>query len=441
MPHPLNGGLEFTPALDTFATQRAGTASTVLSGGNNSGKSLVLKYLKSTMGKTAYMVGANRFYHVYHFSTALRDPNELDQFENNFQSNFWQEQYNYEQNYIDLNRIIVGLSNQQRNLLFELCGCLIGSTFLLKKLDPDNELSVRYIDVDGLNLSVASTGTRLLMTILGICMDDRFETLLIDEPELGLSPRVQRALSDFLHDPEERGKFFPHLKQVVLATHSNLFLNRRDLGGNFVVTKSGSSVTLSQIASVGDYHRLQFNLLGNSLENLFFPAAIVYTEGPTDQKYLDRVISQRFPGRSIVVVSSGNDSEIKRRVFGLKESLGGLQTSPLSNRVFAVVDSVHVRGLKEDLVKLGLSPENFVTWSGNGVEYLYPETALATVFGCSPAVLASIEISGDQVALNGITLTKNDLCERVLKLVDASTVLPQELEEKLLAPLAYAISD
>ena len=441
MPHPLNGGLEFTPSLDTFATQRAGTASTVLSGGNNSGKSLVLKYLKSTMGKTAYMVGANRFYHVYHFSTALRDPNELDQFENNFQSNFWQEQYNYEQNYIDLNRIIVGLSNQQRNLLFELCGCLIGSTFLLKELDPDNELSVRYIDVDGLNLSVASTGTRLLMTILGICMDDRFETLLIDEPELGLSPRVQRALSDFLHDPEERGKFFPHLKQVVLATHSNLFLNRRDLGVNFVFTKYGSSVTLSKIYSVCDYHRLQFNILVNSLENLFFPAAIVYTEGPTDQKYLDRVISQRFPGRSIVVVSSGNDSEIKRRVFGLKESLGGLQTSPLSNRVFAVVDSVHVRGLKEDLVKLGLSPENFVTWSGNGVEYLYPETALATVFGCSPAALASIEISGDQVALNGITLTKNDLCERVLKLVDASTVLPQELEEKLLAPLAYAISD
>jgi predicted ATPase len=441
MPHPLNGGLEFTPTLDAFATQRAGTASTVLSGGNNSGKSLVLKYLKSTMGKTAYMVGANRFYHVYHFSTALRDPNELDQFENNFQSNFWQEQYNYEQNYIDLNRIIVGLSDQQRNLLFELCGSLIGSRFGLKKLDPDNELSVRYIDVDGLNLSVASTGTRLLMTILGICMDDRFQTLLIDEPELGLSPRVQRALSDFLHDPEERGKFFPHLNQVVLATHSSLFLNRRDLTGNFVVAKSGTSVTLSQISSVAEYHRLQFNLLGNSLENLFFPAAIVYTEGPTDQKYLDRVISQRFPGRTIIVVSSGNDNEIKRRVFGLKESLGGLQTSPLSNRVFAVVDSVHVRGLKEDLVKLGLSPGNFVAWSGNGVEYLYPESILASIFGCLPAAVSGIEINGDQVALNGITLSKNDLCERVLKVLDASTILPQELEEKLLAPLAYAISD
>lgn len=441
MPHPLHGGLQFTPALDAFARVRAGTASTVLSGGNNSGKSLVLKYLKSTMGKTAYMVGSNRFYHVYHFSTSLRDPNELDQFESNFQSNFWNEQYNYEQNYIDLNRIIVGLTDQQRAALFELCSRLIGSTFSLKKLDPDNELSVRYIDVDGLNLSVASTGTRLLMTILGICMDDRFKTLLIDEPELGLSPRVQRALAQFLHDPEERGKYFPHLKQVVLATHSNLFLNRRDLAGNFIVSKSGSHVTLSAVDSMAEFHRLQFNLLGNSLDGLFFPAAIVYVEGTTDQKYLDRVIAQRFPGRNIVIVSAGSDSEIKRKLYGLQESLGSLQASPLRNRVFVVVDSVHGRGLKDDLVKLGLTPDNFVAWTHNGIEYLYPNDALSAVYGCDLALLSELEMNGDRVSLNGLSFTKNELCENVLRLMGPMSVLPRELETKLLTPLAEAVAD
>jgi predicted ATPase len=231
--HPARGGLTFTPTLEEFAKERAGSPVTVLSGGNNSGKSLVLKWLKHTMGKTAYMVGTNRFYHVYHFSAALRDPNELDQFENQFQSNFWSEQYNYEQNYIDLNRIILGLSDSQRSSFFELCGRLIGSSFSLQRVQPDNELSVRYIDVGGQNLSVASTGTRLLMTILGICMDDRFKTLLIDEPELGLSPRVQSALVAFLQDPVERPKYFPHLKQVLLATHSHLFLHRNDLTSNY----------------------------------------------------------------------------------------------------------------------------------------------------------------------------------------------------------------
>ncbi len=49
---------------------------------------------------------------------------------------------------------------------------------------------MRYVDMDGQNLSVGSTGTRLLMTILGLCMDPAFESILIDEPELGLGPKI-----------------------------------------------------------------------------------------------------------------------------------------------------------------------------------------------------------------------------------------------------------
>src|SRR5688572_8217250 len=111
-------GLAFRPTLEAFASERAPQPYTVLSGGNNSGKSLALKWLKHTMGKTAYMVGTNRFYHVYHFSTGLRDPNEMEQFESQFRNNFYSDQYNYENNYIDLNRIIIGLSDSQRRSLF-----------------------------------------------------------------------------------------------------------------------------------------------------------------------------------------------------------------------------------------------------------------------------------------------------------------------------------
>src|SRR5574341_2684633 len=118
MTHPARGRLQFEPTLEDFAKERSGSHLTVLSGGNNSGKTLVLKWLKNTMGRTSYMIGTNRFYHVYHFSSGLRDPNELDQFESQFQSNFSSERYNYEQNYIDLNRIIIGLSDHQREALF-----------------------------------------------------------------------------------------------------------------------------------------------------------------------------------------------------------------------------------------------------------------------------------------------------------------------------------
>ncbi len=434
-------GLTFSPTLEEFAKSRAGTHSTVLSGSNNSGKSLVLKYLKSTMGKTAYMIGTNRFYHVYHFSTALRNPNELDQFENEFNSNFRNEQYNYEQNYIDLNRIIVGLSNKQRGELFSLCGSLLGSEISMKKVDDDNDLSMRYIDIDGQNLSVASTGTRLLMTMLGICMDDRFKTLLIDEPELGLSPRIQRALSAFLHDATERAKYFPHLKQVVLATHSAHFLRATDLGSNFIVSKEGAAVSLTQVDSIGAFHRLQFNLLGNSLEGLFLPSALLYVEGPTDQKYLDRVIGTRFKGKNVVVIRSGGDGELKKKLHGLQESLGGLHASPLRNRVFVLVDSTHAAGLKGELAKSGVLEDNFVVWSQNGIEYLYPPALMAEVFKTDIANVPQLDLAGDIATLNGISRTKAQLCDDIVDKLQHDTALPAELESKLLARICAAIAD
>ena len=85
------------------------------------------------MGKTAYMVGTNRFYHVYHFSTAIRDPNQLDQFENQFNNNFRDVPYKDDPNHNALNTSIVGLTNAQRARLFELCGQLLGSTIASAK--------------------------------------------------------------------------------------------------------------------------------------------------------------------------------------------------------------------------------------------------------------------------------------------------------------------
>ena len=95
--------LVFNPPLDSFSDERKERPLTVFSGANNSGKSLVLKWLKQKLGKGSYMIGTNRFYHVYHFSTGVRDPNQAENFEQQFQGNFHQEEFNYEHNIYDLN--------------------------------------------------------------------------------------------------------------------------------------------------------------------------------------------------------------------------------------------------------------------------------------------------------------------------------------------------
>jgi predicted ATPase len=429
--------LEFVPSLQLFGQARAAAAYTVLAGPNNSGKSLTLRWLKSTMGRSAYFVGTNRFYHVYHLATGLRDSNELDQFENSFQSHFNDESHNHEQNVFDLGRILQGLKDARRDQLFELCGSLIGSKFSLQKVESGNDLSPRYIDMDGQNLSVGSTGTRLLMTVLGLCMDDRFNTILIDEPELGLSPKVQAALSEFFQDAAQRKKYFPHLARVLVASHSNLFLARSDITSNYIVTKEGRKISLNRVQAIQDFHKLQFNLLGNTLESMFFPSAIVIVEGKTDFAYLDRVIALRMPGRRVTVIPSGGD--VKKKVYALKETFGDFERSPFRSRVFVVLDKVHQPGLSDELSRMGVLPENIVVWPKNGIEFYYPATIMQSIFSCAHDDLANIQISGDMVTLNGIPKTKNDLATEVIRHLADSVVFPEELESQLLSPLRKSI--
>jgi len=430
--------IEFVPSLQLFAQSRASSSYTALAGPNNSGKSLVLRSLKYTLGRSSYFVGTNRFYHVYHLSTSLRQTNELDQFESNFQSQFNDESHNHEQNVFDLARIITSLSDKRRSDLFTLCGALIGSTFSMKKVEEDNELSPRYIDMDGQNLSVGSTGTRLLMTILGICMDDRFKTILIDEPELGLSPKVQNALSAFLQDEAQRSKYFPHLERVFVSTHSQLFLSRSDMASNYVVSKDGARISLTKTQDINEFHRLQFNLLGNSLESLYFPSAIVVVEGKTDHAYLDRIIAVKFGGRRVTVIPSGGD--VKKKVYALKESFGDLEKSPFRSRLFVVLDKVHQHGLSDELARLGVLPQNIVVWLKNGIEYYYPAEILQSVFSCSAEQIEHLSIVGDVVSLNGISKTKNDLATAVIRQIDGNTRFPADLLERLLNPLEQSIN-
>jgi predicted ATPase len=429
--------LIFTPSLDTFAETREGRPLTVISGPNNSGKSLVLKWLKRRFGRDTYLIGTNRFYHVYHFSTGVRDPRQLDNFENQFNQSFSQDEYNHEQNFYDLNSVIGALGDKKRDALFKLCGELIGSTFQLKRLEDDNELSARYIDMDGQNLSVGSTGTRLLMTILGICMDERYQRILIDEPELGLGPRVQQELCALLEDNKRRAEYFPHLKQIFISTHSHLFLSRMSMNDNFVVTKTGVNIALKQVELMSDFHRLQFNLLGNSLESMFFPSAIVVVEGKTDYEYLERILALKFPGRRITVIPANGD--VKRVVFGLSGAFGEITKSPFRQRLFVVLDSVHQRGLSAELQAMGVHAEHVICWDKNGIEYVYPATLMASVFACDAAQIASVVMEGDVLKLNGIEKKKNDLKDEILKALDSTTELPEELRTKLLKPIEDAI--
>jgi len=261
--------------------------------------------------------------------------------------------------------------------------------------------------------------------------------MLIDEPELGLSPRVQGELSRFFSDKEKRDQFMPHLKGIFVATHSHIFLDRLNIGNNFTVTKTDKNVEIRQVESMTQLHDLQFNMLGNSLEALFLPSAFVICEGKTDKPFIERLIQLRHPGRRVLVLESQGD--VKRMFRTLSQSLGDIYKSPFRSRTFIVLDSVHTQGTRQDLIDMGAIPDNVIVWDKNGIEYVYPPEVVAQVFNCGTSHLSSLAITDDEVSLNGITRRKTALCAEVIAIMTMETEQSDELKQRLLGPLAAAL--
>lgn len=311
---------------------------------------------------------------------------------------------------IQLEQTITGLKNRQRNVLFRFCQEFLGSTISLKSADPENEFSSYYIDIDGENLSQSSTGTRLLLTLLGICLDSQYHTILIDEPELGLSPKIQSVVSRLLYDPQQRQEHFPHLRQLYVATHSHLLLDRKVLSNNFIVARRENTASVEQVRSIVQFHQLQFNMLGNDLESLFLPAAILIVEGPSDISFLSRLLQIRIPDRNITIVSAHGDAVLEK-LNVIKALFGDLDKSPYANRVCVLLD-------RQQSVKLGrlknMIPErNVVVWPKNGIEYYYPESIVAQAFCCDPSELSMCKFESDPIEFNHVRKTKKELAQFV----------------------------
>ncbi|RMG81835.1 MAG: ATP-binding protein [Chloroflexi bacterium] len=403
----------------------------ILCGRNNSGKSFVLRKLIQEIGDSASYLGAARYNNFTHLSAFNPPPNwkaekwrRLIQHVNNNKQNI-------DNSPLNLAQAIAELSNDQRTKLFNLIDCLLGTKTKIGYSVPDNSMSQKFVSVDGYNISFTSSGFRLVATLLTSLLDTHYSTVLIDEPELGLSPEIQGILADLLFDNHQRNKYFPHLKSIILATHSPIFLDRIHITNNYFIERIDTEITIRQLSTVQDLNSLQFFLLGNRFETLFLPSAIILVEGKCDYKYIDRIIAIKYPRSAVSVIQCNGDSRIKEVVNIARNMLLDIQRSPYGDRIFVVLDSIHGTGLSQKLQEMGISKENIITWERNGIEHLYPKSILDKYFGSADG----IKINGDTVSANGVSCKKSELAEFVIKNMSESTELPEELKKKLLCKL------
>jgi len=432
--------LRFAPRAFDLLQDRQGGAHTVFCGANNAGKSALLKSLRREAGPKAQFLACNRFYHFDQLAYATSTDDEHRQHYVNFLTGLYQTPQNQENSDFNLQGLVGALSNQRRAHVFETCSRLLGEMFALHRTDPNNDLSPTLITVGGRPLSTASTGTRLLLALVAACADQTRNTLLIDEPEIGLSPRIQRQLAAWLYSSEGRRQSFPEDKHVFVATHSHLFLDRRTIENNFIVDRSGRDVSVTQVRSMTAFHELQFALLGNDLESLFLPAAIVVAEGITDVAFLRRIFQLRIPQHTIAVVNADGDGGILKKVRTIVEALGTLSSSPYRNNILVVVDDTHGANL-DALLRMGIPSGHIAELSRNGIEYYYPRETVCRVLGIAgPDPWSDARVEGGRVVAAGTHWTKREFGDAVLPHVTASSSLPDEFIEKVISPVQKMLS-
>lgn len=394
--------------------------------------------MRVQLGHSAYFLQCNRFSHVDVLNTRQIDGLEYRRYYNNSLQNYYTANQNQENNDLNLEQLLTNLKESQLERLFDLVSKLLGQNFSLKRVNEESRFSPYYIDMDGQNLRLASSGTRLLFALLGLLLDQRFEVVLVDEPEIGLSPRIQTALAAILYHPENRTAFFAHLKQVFIATHSHLFLDRSTYSNNYVVSRSGLEVDVKSVTSASGLHRLQFNLLGNDSEAMSLPSAIVVVEGESDQIFLAKIFELALPDKRISIVRAGGDGEILNKVNTLKEALGDIAAGPYRDRLFAVLDARN-SAKKERLVGQGIRGDHIRTWTKNGVEYLYPVGRLSAIFRCAPEELTGMNLEAETIALGEIRRSKKALAHELTESLKSSDPMHPELQQ-LVQQVAAAVS-
>jgi len=211
------------------------------------------------------------------------------------------------------------------------------------------------------------SGLRSLLPILAALTDPLIKVLLIDEPELSLEPKLQKALRDILQ--ESTGS-----KKILISTHSHLFINRKDHGSNYLVTKSEGEVSALPLSSREELYDVVFNMLGNSVEDLFFPGNFLIVEGASDQVIIEKILEllEILPNKVKVVSATGVDS-VRNVYQAINNTLLPLimNDSPYANKVVALVDKPRDSDTgKTEEIKRNLEDRLFVLDKHSIEEYL-----------------------------------------------------------------------
>lgn len=239
----------------------------------------------------------------------------------------------------------------------------------LNRLEIPNVVLRRSQEItfEDIQIIFHGSGLRSIFAILCALTDPKIKVLLIDEPELSLEPRLQKSLRDLLYDISGE-------KTIIVSTHSHLFINRKSFSHNYKIDKTPEGVFSKQIADQRELNELIFDLLGNSLEDLFFPGNFLIVEGSSDQIILEKCINlSGIDSSRVKVISARGVTNTGTIYSAIENTLTPLEMhdSPYSKKAVVLIDKPKSSANLTELKKLEKRLFRLTTYS---IEEYIPES-------------------------------------------------------------------
>lgn len=174
----------------------------------------------------------------------------------------------------------------------------------------------RFIDVeidDGVLTSLSRKGDGVkslsVIALLSQISSEKSILILVDEPETHLHPEAIRYINTVLNQLSSKN-------QVIISTHSPIFINRSNISSNIIV-ENGTASPAKRLEEI----RKTLGVICS--DNLMYSDYVVIVEGPCDKKVLesyfmqDSKLKEWIENGYLTVRAIGGTRNLKNEVYSL----------------------------------------------------------------------------------------------------------------------------
>lgn len=379
----------------------------VIVGGNNSGKSTLLRSVIKTFRENSHMVDVNR---TILKGEGAQNKSYLDNM-SSYLNQFKGFMDDNSEKPLQVLQDLFNLNDRDREQIMNWYNKYFPSRIYEERESLDNSASPMLLKVSDFPITKQGSGIRATLEIFIRLFDPKIRILCIDEPELGLEPYLQKYLFQALKDKAGEEK------KIIIATHSHQFLDYEVPRRNFICERNqNNKIELSQLRDYEELRNTIFRLLGNTLSSFMLPEKILILEGRSDISFISKTL-KLLSKNDYAVHSSGGDGNIKYAINCITQFLEFNRTSlPVyKEKVWVIADKptgdIIIRGWK----KLLGDERKIKSLSKNGIEYYYPERIVQAIFSSNKSIDTIIKsyLVKDPNEFNGIKLTKTELAAKV----------------------------